>query len=59
METFNSRFRDELLNMELIALVPEARLLAELYRIEYKTYRPHSAFQGRTPLDILQQWKAA
>ena len=59
MESFNSRFREESLNIKLFASVPEARLLAEQYRMEYNTYRPHSALQGRTPLEILQQWRAA
>jgi len=59
VESFNSRFRDEFLNIELFASVPEARLLAEQYRMQYNTYRPHSALQGRTPLETLQQWRAA
>ena len=50
VESFNSRFRDEFLNSELFASVQEARLLAEQYRMEYNTYRPHSA---------LQMWRAA
>ena len=59
MESLNSRFRDEFLNIELFTLVPEAKLLAEQHRIEYKTCRPHSALQGRTPLEVLHKWKAA
>ena len=59
MESFNSRFRDEFLNIELFTSVQEDKLLAEQYRLEYNTYRPHSALQGRTPLEIIQQWKAA
>ncbi|KAF0654891.1 transposase [Cyanobium sp. Copco_Reservoir_LC18] len=51
LESFNSRFRDRFLNIELFTSVPEARLLAKQYRMEYNTYRPHSAFQGRTPLE--------
>ena len=58
MESFNGRFRDEFLNIELIASVQEAKLLAEQHHIEYNVYRPHSALQGRTPLEVLQQWKA-
>ena len=58
-ESFNSRFRDEFLNIELFTSVQEAKLLAEQHRIEYNTYRPHSALQGRTPLEVLHQWKAA
>jgi transposase InsO family protein len=50
VESFNGRFMDELLNIELFTTVQEARLLAEQHRIEYKVYRPHSA---------LQQWRAA
>jgi transposase InsO family protein len=59
VESFNSRFRDELLNIELFTSLVEAKLLAEQHRIEYNVYRPHSALQGRTPLEVLQQWKAA
>lgn len=34
----HSRFRGEFLNTELYASVPEARLLAKQYRMEYNTY---------------------
>jgi transposase InsO family protein len=50
VESFNGQFRDEFLNIEVLIMVQEARLLAEQHRIEYNTYRPHSA---------LQQWRAA
>ena len=40
METFNSRFGDEFLNIELFTSVQEAKLLAEQHRIQYLTYRP-------------------
>jgi transposase InsO family protein len=53
METFNGRFRDEFLNIELFASLPEAKVLAEQHRMEYNNYRPHSALQGRTPLEVL------
>ena len=59
MESFNSRFRDEFLNIELFTSVQEAKLLDEQHRIESYTYRPQSALQGRTPLEVLHQWKAA
>jgi putative transposase len=59
VESFNGRLRDEFLNIELFSSLPEARVLAEQHRIEYNFYRPHSALQGRTPLEVLQQWKAA
>ena len=59
MESFNSWFRDELLNIELFTSVQEDKLLDEQHRIESYTYRPQSALQGRTPLEVLHQWKAA
>ena len=59
MESFNSRFRDEFLNIELFTSVQEAKLLAEQHRIENNTYRPHSALQGRTPMEVLHKGKSA
>ena len=59
MVSFNGRFKDEFLTFELLASLAEAKVLAEQNRIEYKVHRPHSALQGRTPLEVLQQWKAA
>ena len=59
VESFKSRLRDEFLIIEIFASLLEAKVLAEQHRMEYNTYRPHSALQGRTPLEVLQQWKAA
>ena len=53
-ESFNSRFRDEFLNTELFATVAEAQGLANRWRWEYNNLRPHSALQGRTPLEAAQ-----
>ena len=36
-----------------------AKLLAEQHRIEYNVYKPHSALQGRTLMEVLQQWREA
>jgi len=58
VESFNSRLRDEFLNIELFLSLPEAKVLAEQHRIEYNVYRLHSALQGRTPPEVFQQWKA-
>jgi putative transposase len=43
VESFNCRFRDEFLNIELFASLQEAKLLAKQHRIEYNVYRPHFA----------------
>ena len=59
VESFNGRFMDELLDIELFASLPEAKVLAEQHHIEYNTYSPHSALQGRTPLEVLKKWRAA
>ncbi|QNI68051.1 transposase [Synechococcus sp. BMK-MC-1] len=37
----------------------EAQGLANRWRWEYNTLRPHSALQGRTPLEAAQQGAAA
>ena len=59
MESFNGRFRDKFFNIELFDSLQEAKLLAEQHWIEYIVYRPLSALQGHTPMEVLQQWKAA
>jgi transposase InsO family protein len=41
VESFNGRFRDKFLNIELFASLAEAKLLAEQHRIEYNFYKPH------------------
>lgn len=48
-ETFNSRLRDELLNVEEFGSVAEAKFLAKEYRNKYNTLRPHSSLGGETP----------
>lgn len=48
-ETFNSKLRDELLNVEEFGSVAEAKFLAKEYQNKYNTLRPHSALGGKTP----------
>jgi hypothetical protein len=43
VESFGSRLRGELLSVEAFSTLLEARVLAEDWRIEYNTLRPHSA----------------
>jgi len=42
-ESFNGKFRDELLNGEIFDTLFEAKVLIERWRNEYNTFRPHSA----------------
>jgi len=48
-ESFNSRFRDELLNREVFTSLTEAQVLVEDYRHGYNTERPHSSLGYLTP----------
>jgi putative transposase len=55
-ESFNGRFRDELLTTECFDTLLEAQVLAEDWRIEYNTYRPHGSLGGLTPAAYYQKW---
>jgi putative transposase len=48
-ESFNGRFRDELLNRELFTSLREAKLIVEDFRLEYNHRRPHSSLDYMTP----------
>jgi putative transposase len=48
-ESFNSRLRNEFLNVEAFGSLKEAQVLAEQHRREYNHRRPHSALGYRTP----------
>ncbi len=43
IESFNGKLRDELLDGEAFETLLEAQVLAEDFRIDYNTYRPHSS----------------
>jgi transposase InsO family protein len=49
IESFNSRLRNEFLNVEAFGSLKEAQVLAEQHRLEYNHRRPHSALGYRTP----------
>jgi putative transposase len=51
-ESFHSRLRDELLNVEEFESVPEAQELAATWRAEYNHRRPHSSLGYRTPAEF-------
>jgi transposase InsO family protein len=55
-ESFNGRFRDEFLTTEQFDTLLEAQVLAEDWRIEYNTYRPHGSLDDLTPEAFRQQW---
>ena len=49
IESFNARFRDELLNGEIFYTLREAQVVIEEWRHHYNTVRPHSALSWRPP----------
>jgi len=56
-ESFNGRFRDEFLSCGLFTSPLEARILAEDWRVEYNTLRPHSALGMMPPADFAASWR--
>ena len=49
VESFNGKFRDEFLNLEILYTLQEAQVLIERWRKEYNTIRPHSSLGYRPP----------
>jgi putative transposase len=49
IESFNGKFRDELLNREIFYSLQEAQVIIEQWRQAYNTVRPHSALGYRPP----------
>lgn len=49
IESFNARFRDELLNGEIFYTLKEAKIVIEEWRKYYNTVRPHSALGYKPP----------
>lgn len=49
VESFNGKFRDELLNREIFYTLKEAQIIIEQWRKEYNQVRPHSSLHYRPP----------
>lgn len=58
-ESFNSKARDEFLQMETFTDVKDARAKAKAYRHEYNNRRPHSSLGYRTPAEYARSMKDA
>ena len=56
IESFNSRLRDELLNLWQFDRLLEAQVLIGDWRIDYNENRPHSARGDLTPIEFAQAW---
>ena len=49
VESFNGKFRDELLNRELFLSIDELRYVVNRWRMDYNHYRPHSSLDYMAP----------
>jgi transposase InsO family protein len=52
VESFNGKFRDELLNGELFLGLEDARWVIDRWRLDYNEVRPHSALGQQTPREF-------
>jgi transposase InsO family protein len=52
----NGKLRDELLDGEIFETLLEAQMLAEDFRMDYNTYRPHSSLGYLAPVKFAEQW---
>lgn len=59
VESFHSRFRDELLDRVVFPTIQEAQRLIDDYREDYNRQRPHSALAYLTPHEYHQQLEAS
>ena len=59
VESFNGKFRDELLDGEIFYTVGEARILTQMYRRDYNVFRPHSSLGYRPPAPEAIEFKMA
>ena len=56
-ESFNGKFRDECLRMEIFGNVKEAEVIAEQWRKYYNGERPHSSLGYQTPNEFRRDWQ--
>ncbi len=56
-ESFNGKFRDECLRMEIFGNIKEAEVIAEQWRKFYNGERPHSSLAYQTPNEFRRDWE--
>ena len=56
-ESFNRKFRDECLRMEIYGNFREAAVIAEKWRKSYNRERPHSSLNYQTPIEFKRDWE--
>ncbi|TWT94842.1 hypothetical protein Pla108_36930 [Botrimarina colliarenosi] len=58
IESFNSRFRQELLDRELFLGLEDARWCVDRWRLDYNHYRPHSSLGYNPPAEFADRCPA-
>ena len=58
IESFNSKLRDECLNVQHSTTLAGARQTIERWRIEYNTEQPHRGLRRQTPTECAERWTA-
>ncbi len=58
-ESFNSKVRDERLNLDVFCSGAEAQVLLEGFQQHDTTERPHSSLSYRSPLEFKRAWEQA
>lgn len=58
-ESFNGKLRTECLNASYFRTLREAKVLIEMWRKEYNTFRPHRALKLLTPQEFAKRWALA
>lgn len=56
-ESFNGKFRDECLRMEIFGNRREAGVVSERWRKFYNAERPHSSLDYQTPKEFKHEWE--
>ena len=59
IESFNGRFRDECLNVNVFFSITDATHKLAHWQSDYNNNRPHSALDGHTPNEFLRRFEAA
>lgn len=59
IESFNARFRDEVLDCEIFSSLLEAKVISADWRDLYNRMHPHSSLQMMAPAAFAEWWKAS
>jgi putative transposase len=57
VESFNGKFRDECLNLNIFYDLDDAKRKIETWRIDYNEYRPHHSHKQQTPMEFIKNYE--